>query len=107
MKKDVKANVLEGRVIVYSITQVQDWNHLSEELHYVRQQCKVYHENIRTSQPLPIAYTAALDCLHVLVVSSLIDKACHLGEPTYVSPAWRSMWQVNAQSSGFKQALVK
>ena len=107
MTKDAKAHALEGRVMCYSVTQALDWNHLAEELRYVRQQYEAHHKYIKLGQPLPESYDRAIGSLQLLVINRLIYKSTHLKGLTLVSPAWKSMWKVDPKLSGVQTCVER
>ncbi|KAL8836359.1 MAG: hypothetical protein Q9170_002932 [Blastenia crenularia] len=105
MTKDAKLNALETRVMHYSVTQAQSWNHLLEELQIVRKEYLVHHKNIRCGHPLPASYDQALSSLQLLVINYLIGKSTHVYELAFVSPAWRSMYVVDPQIGDGRTAV--
>lgn len=100
MTKVAKRRFLEGRIMCYSVTQAQDWDNLAEELQYVQQEYQAHKGSIKPGRNLPESYDRALGCLVLLVINCLINKATHVKELTFVSPAWKSMWQVEPELSG-------
>lgn len=80
--KDTKIHALGGRLVIYSVTQVQDWESLEDELRHVRGEFETYSEVIRHGQRLPKTYDQALVYLEKLVREVLIHKSIHL--KTYV-----------------------
>jgi hypothetical protein len=93
--KDAKLHNLGGRIIVYTITQLQDWDFISEELRNVRRQSETHREGIKPGRHLPEAYDQALGRLEYVVINRLIHKSMHLKEQMFTSPTWRSMWKVD------------
>lgn len=91
--KDAKLHSLGGRVIVYSITQAQDWDFLSEELRNVQRQFVTHPEFTKPGRHPPKAYDQALGRLEVVVINRLNHKSGHLKEHLFSSPAWRSRWK--------------
>jgi len=94
IKKDANLHNLGGRIVVYSITQLQDWEFLSEELRNVRMQFETHREAIKPGRHLPEAYDQALGRLECVVINRLTHKSNHMNEQFFVSPAWRSKWKV-------------
>lgn len=90
----IREQDLANRVICYSVTQVREWQDIGEELCNVRRQYKTHQQQIKSGQPLPTPYDRALCALWLRVSSILNHKATHVEELVFVSPAWKSMWEV-------------
>ena len=103
--KEVKLHFLGGRLAKYSMTQVEEWELLEDELRYVLQIFDVGREAIRPGGHLPEAYDQALGRLELLVTELLIHKSEHLKELYAVSPAWKHMYRVEENLGGGKLAL--
>ncbi|KAL8831337.1 MAG: hypothetical protein Q9191_000924 [Dirinaria sp. TL-2023a] len=104
--KDAKIHALGGRLVIYSVTQVQDWESLEDELRHVRAEFETHREAISVGQGLPKTYDQALGYLETLVHGVLIHKSIHLKELCHVSPAWKSWWTVEEQFGADKFILA-
>lgn len=103
--KDVKIHALGAGLVIYSITQVEDWESLEDELRNVRVEFEANREAIRYGQHLPKTYDQALGCLENLVLEVLFHKATHLKELCYVLPAWKPMWRVQQKLDNAQYVL--
>lgn len=98
---------LADRMVRYSVTQAQDWQMIAEELQHVRAEYEAHRDEINPGEPLPVQYDRAVGGLLLHIITTLDNKARHLLELAFVSPAWKSMWRVDHQYNSETQHCME